>query len=264
MLISRGPDRSGGVKPAAEPAEERHATARVGPGDRTAAVDRGRPAGARQSLEQTLKVKPDFEPALLLLAQLGPAERKEAIALMEKAVAANPTSRDLRTTLAQLYLADDQIENARKQFLAMRQNDPNDLAPLLALALVDLQQKQYDEASTYLQQYAAGAEKQGSSLRIDAGQAYVYLAEIELNRKNLPAALKWLDKVSDASPQFVNARITRAQVMAQQGDIDGGRPRARRAPADRAGPARPGRHRARRRWPAVRCEALRRIACAPR
>ncbi len=39
----------------------------------------------------------------------------------------------------------------------------------------------------------------------------------------MPAALKWLDKVSDASPQFVNARITRAQVMAQQGDIDGGR-----------------------------------------
>jgi Tfp pilus assembly protein PilF len=183
----------------------------------------GDTASARQSLEQALKLKPDFEPAALMLAQLGPEERKEAIALMEKAVAANPSERDLRTTLAQLYLGDDQIDNARKQFEAMRKTDPNDLAPLLALALIDLQQKQYDEASAYLQQYAAGAEKQGTSLRIDAGQAYIYLAEIEINRKNLTAAGKWLDKVSENSPQFVTARITRAQVMAQQGDIDGAR-----------------------------------------
>jgi tetratricopeptide (TPR) repeat protein len=223
LLISRGPDRQGGVKLLKNLLQndmQRPESSVVIARQQLIAGDQ---SGARESLEQALKVKPDFEPAALLLAQIGPQERKEAIALMEKAVAANPTARSLRTTLAQLYLADDQIENARKQFQAMRQNDPNDLAPLLALALIDLQQKQYDEASTYLQQYAAGAEKQGTSLRIDAGQAYIYLAEIEINRKNFPAALKWLDKVNDASPEFVSARITRAQVMAQQGDINGAR-----------------------------------------
>jgi tetratricopeptide (TPR) repeat protein len=223
LLISRGPDRQGGLKLLQNLLQndmQRPESSLVIARQQVIAGDQ---AGARQSLEQALKLKPDFEPAALMLGQLGPQERKEAIAAMEKAVAANPGARNLRTTLAQLYLGDDQIDNARKQFEAMRQNDPNDLAPLLALALIDLQQKQYDEASTYLQQYAAGAEKQGSSLRIDAGQAYIYLAEIEINRKNFTAAGKWLDKVSENSPQFVSARITRAQVMAQQGDIDGAR-----------------------------------------
>jgi tetratricopeptide (TPR) repeat protein len=223
LLISRGPDRQGGLKLLQNLLQndmKRPESLLVIARQQVIAGDQ---AGARQSLEQSLKLKPDFEPAALMLAQFGPEERKEAIALMEKAVAADPSSRDLRTTLAQLYLGDDQIDNARKQFEAMRQNDPNDLAPLLALALIDLQQKQYDEASTYLQQYAAAAEKQGTSLRIDAGQAYIYLAEIEINRKNFAAAGKWLDKVSQNSPQFVTARITRAQVMAQQGDVDGAR-----------------------------------------
>jgi tetratricopeptide (TPR) repeat protein len=223
LLISRGPDRQGGLKLLQNLLQndmKRPESSLVIARQQVIAGDN---AGARQSLEQALKLKPDFEPAALMLAQLGPEERKEAIALMEKAVAANPSERDLRTTLAQLYLGDDQIDNARKQFEAMRKTDPNDLAPLLALALIDLQQKQYDEASSYLQQYAAGAEKQGTALRIDAGQAYIYLAEIEINRKNFTAAAKWLDKVSQNSPQFVTARLTRAQVMAQQGDIDGAR-----------------------------------------
>ncbi|CAB3788387.1 tetratricopeptide repeat protein [Pararobbsia alpina] len=223
LLISRGPDREGGLKLLQNLLQNdmtRPETPLVIARQQLIAGD---PVGARQSLEQSLKLKPDFAPAALLLAQIGPDERKEAIALMEKAVAAAPTSRDLRTTLAQLYLGDEQIDNARKQFEAMRKNDPNDLAPLLALALIDLQQKQYDQASTYLQQYAVAAEKQGTSLRVDAGQAYIYLAEIEISRKDFAAAEKWLDKVSENSPEFVTARITRAQVVAQQGDIDGAR-----------------------------------------
>ncbi|CAM2140349.1 conserved exported protein of unknown function [Pararobbsia alpina] len=221
-LISRGPDRSGGLKllqALLKNDMQRPVAQLVIARQQLIAGDQ---PGARASLEQALKLKPDFEPAALLLAQMGPDERKEAIVAMEKAVAASPT-RDLRTTLAQLYLADDQIDNARKQFEAMRQNDPKDLAPLLALALIDLQQKQFDEASSYLQQYAAGAEKQSNNLRIDAGQAYIYLAEIEVNRKNYPAAIKWLGKVTAGSPQYVSARITLAQVQAQDGDVEGGR-----------------------------------------
>ncbi len=222
VLISRGPDRTGGLKllqALLKNDMQRPAAQLVIARQQLIAGDQ---PGARASLEQALKLKPDFEPAALLLAQMGPEERKEAIAAMEKAAQASPT-RDLRTTLAQLYLADDQVDNARKQFEALRQNDPKDLAPLLALALIDLQQKQFDEASSYLQQYAEGAEKQANTLRIDAGQAYIYLAEIEVNRKNYPAAIKWLDKVSSGSPQYVGARITRAQVQAQNGDVEGGR-----------------------------------------
>jgi predicted Zn-dependent protease len=156
LLISRGPDRPGGVKLLRSLLQNDMQRPEASFVIARQQLIAGDPSGARQSLEQALKVKPDYEPAALLLAQIGPQERKEAITLMETAVAANPTARNLRTTLAQLYLADDQIDKARQQFEAMRKNDPNDLAPLLALALIDLQQKQYDEASTYLQQYANG------------------------------------------------------------------------------------------------------------
>nr|WP_240647961.1 tetratricopeptide repeat protein [Pararobbsia silviterrae] len=222
VLIARGPDRSGGLKLLQNLLKndmQRPVSSLVIARQQLIVGDQ---QGARASLEQALKLKPDFEPAALLLAQIGPDERKEAIAAMEKAVQASPT-RDLRTTLAQLYLSDDQIDNARKQFEAMHGNDPKDLAPLLALALIDLQQKQFDEASAYLQQYAEGAEKQSNSLRVDAGQAYIYLAEIEVNRKDYPAALKWLDKITSGSPQYIGSRITRAQIQAQQGDVEGAR-----------------------------------------
>jgi Flp pilus assembly protein TadD len=176
--------------------------------------------GARKSLEQALALKPDYLPAALMLSQMGPEERKEGIASLEKYVQQNPKSHDARLALAQMYLASDRLDDAQKQFEVMHKDSPSDLTPLMALALIKIQQKNFPDAQSYLTQYAQKAEKtQGA----DPGQAYIYLAQLSLEQKNDAAAGGWLDKIPATSQQYIPAQITRAQLLEKQGKPDDAR-----------------------------------------
>ncbi|MGF6966110.1 putative Zn-dependent protease [Paraburkholderia sp. WC7.3g] len=217
LLLSRGPNRIGGlhvlqelVKNDMNRPEAQLAVAR----QQLLADDA---PGARKSLEQALAIKPDYLPAALMLSQMGPEERKEGIASLEKYVQQNPKSHDARLALAQMYLASDRLDDAQKQFEIMRKANSNDLTPLMALALIKIQQKNLAEAQTYLMQFAQQAEKTPGA---DAGQAYIYLAQLALEQKNEAAADGWLNKISPASQQYLAAQITRAQLLAKQGKTD--------------------------------------------
>jgi tetratricopeptide (TPR) repeat protein len=220
LLISRGPNRVGGLHVLQDllandmnRPEAQFAMAR----QQLLADDA---PGARKSLEQALKLKPDYLPAALLLSQMGPEERKEGIESLEKYVKANPKSHEARLALAQMYLASDRLDDAQKQFEYMQKDNPNDLTPLMALALIRIQQKNLPEAQNYLQQYAQRAEKMPGA---DAGQAYIYLAQLSLEQKDNDAAGRWLDKISPTSTQYVPAQITRAQLLEKQGKVDDAR-----------------------------------------
>ncbi|SEA08276.1 tetratricopeptide repeat protein [Paraburkholderia sartisoli] len=176
--------------------------------------------GARKSLEQALALKPDYLPAALTLSQMGPEERKEGIASLENYLRQNPKSHDARLALAQMYLASDRLDDAQKQFEVMRQDNPNDLTPLMALALIRIQQKNFADAQTYLKQYAKQAEKTPGA---DAGQAYIYLAQLSLEQKDETAASDWLNRIQPSSQQYIPAQITRAQLLEKQGKPDDAR-----------------------------------------
>ncbi|MFL9908211.1 tetratricopeptide repeat protein [Paraburkholderia sp. RL17-337-BIB-A] len=220
LLLSRGPNRIGGLhvlqdllkndlnRPEAQLAIARQQL-----------VSDDAP-GARKSLEQALTLKPDYLPAALMLSQMGPEERKEGIASLEKYVQQNPKSHDARLALAQMYLASDRLDDAQKQFEIMHKNNAADLTPLMALALIKIQQKNFNDAQTYLTQYAQQAEKTPGA---DPGQAYIYLAQLSLEQKNEAAANDWLNKVTPSSQQFLPAQITRAQLLAKQGKTDDAR-----------------------------------------
>jgi len=220
LLISRGPNRIGGLHVLQDLVandlnrpEAQFAIAR----QQLIADDA---PGARKSLEQALKLKPDYLPAALMLSQMGPEERKEGIASVEKYVQANPKSHEARLALAQMYLAGDRLDDAQKQFEYMQKDNPNDLTPLMALALIKIQQKNLPEAQNYLQQYAQKAEKTPGA---DAGQAYIYLAQLSLEQKNEAAASDWLNHISPTSQQYIPAQITRAQLLEKQGKPDDAR-----------------------------------------
>ncbi|MFL9864230.1 tetratricopeptide repeat protein [Paraburkholderia fungorum] len=220
LLLSRGPNRIGGLhvlqdllKDDLNRPEAQLAIARQ------QLVSDDAP-GARKSLEQALTLKPDYLPAALMLSQMGPEERKEGIASLEKYVQQNPKSHDARLALAQMYLASDRLDDAQKQFEIMHKNNAADLTPLMALALIKIQQKNFNDAQTYLTQYAQQAEKTPGA---DPGQAYIYLAQLALEQKNEAAAGDWLNKVTPSSQQFMPAQITRAQLLAKQGKTDDAR-----------------------------------------
>jgi tetratricopeptide (TPR) repeat protein len=220
LLVSRGPNRVGGLhvlqdllKNDMNRPEAQLAIAR----QQLVADDA---PGARKSLEQALTLKPDYLPAALTLSQMGPEERKEGIATLEKYVQQNPKSHDARLALAQMYLASDRLDDAQKQFEAMHKDNPNDLTPLMALALIDIQKKDFAGAQPFLEQYAQKAEKTPGA---DPGQAYIYLSQLALEQKNDAAASNWLNKISPSSQQYIPAQITRAQLLEKQGKPDDAR-----------------------------------------
>ena len=173
--------------------------------------------GAAQSLKQALQIRPDYLPAALMLSQMGPAERAAGITSFEKYVQQNPKSRDARLALSQLYLADDRLDDAQKQFETMRKLDAKDPTPLMALALIKIQQKKLDDASAYLKQYVQLGDKQPN---LDVGQGYIYLAQISIEQGNDAQASQWLDKVNQTSQHYLPAQITRAQLLQKQGKTD--------------------------------------------
>jgi Flp pilus assembly protein TadD len=220
LLVSRGPNRIGGLhvlqdllKNDMNRPEAQLAIAR----QQIVANDA---PGARKSLEQALALKPDYLPAALTLSQMGPEERKEGIATLEKYVQQNPKSHDARLALAQMYLASDRLDDAQNQFEAMHKDNANDLTPLMALALIDIQKKDFAGAQPFLEQYAQKAEKTPGA---DPGQAYIYLSQLALEQKNDAAASDWLNKISPSSQQYIPAQITRAQLLEKQGKPDDAR-----------------------------------------
>lgn len=217
LLLSRGPNRAGGLSVLQDLLKNdmKRPEAHLAIGRQQLLADDI--AGARQSFEHALALKPDYLPAAMMLAQMGPDERKEGIAAIEKFVQQNPKSHEGRLALAQTYLAADRLDDAQKQFEALHKDNPNDLMPVMALALIGVQQKKYDVAQKYLLQYTQIAETTPGA---DPGQGYIYLAQLAIEQKDDAAAQKWLDKVSPNSQQYVPAQITRAQMFQKQGKID--------------------------------------------
>lgn len=223
-LIARGPDRIGGINALKELLKNdmNRPEAPTAIGRQQLIADDA--PGARASFEAALKLQADYEPAALLLAQLGVEQRHEAITIVGDYSAKHPKERNARFLLAQLYLADNQVDSARKQFETLRKADANDPAPLLALGLIALQNKQPDAAEKYFVDYAALADKlsanQTSGRHLDAGPAYLYLAQIAADRKDPSSADAWLSKVDRSSNQYVTAQIARAQLATSQKRYD--------------------------------------------
>ncbi|NIF89600.1 MULTISPECIES: tetratricopeptide repeat protein [unclassified Burkholderia] len=219
-LIARGPNRVDGLTVLQHLLKDDliRPEARLAIARQQLAVD-DKPA-AVTSLKQALELKPDYLPAALMLSQMGPDERAIGVASFEKYVQQNPKAREGRLALAQLYLADNRLDDAQKQFETMHRNDPKEPAPLMALALIKIQQKQLDDASKYLKQYIDAAQKLPDA---DVGQAYVYLAQISVEQNNDAQASQWLDKIDPASPHYIPAQVTRAQILAKQGKVDDAR-----------------------------------------
>ena len=176
------------------------------------------PRGAQTSLEQALKIKPNDEQAALMLAQLGSGDRTETIANLNTFLEKNPGARNVRMALAQIYIQGNQLDEAHQQFDTMRRQNADDPAPLLALAMLDIQQQHLDLAKHNLEQYAQLAEKQHGNA--DPAQAYLYLAELAADQNDDRTALKWLAKIDANSPQYLSAQVTHAQLLAKDNQLD--------------------------------------------
>ncbi|WP_454730859.1 MULTISPECIES: tetratricopeptide repeat protein [Cupriavidus] len=173
--------------------------------------------GALTELDQTLRMRPDYEAAALMAAELrADGAPDQAIAGLKAFVDKAPVSINGHITLARLYLQQNDLQAARAEFETLRKIAPKDPRVPLALGLTSLQSKRYDEAEQYLKEYLQLA---GQVPTASPDIAYQYLAQIAEEKKDYPAAVAWLDRIDD-SRLAPAAAVKRAQLLGRMGKLD--------------------------------------------
>lgn len=185
-----------------------------------AAFAKGDAARARQEAQIALTIKPDLEIAVLMMAQ-STTDRAQSLQTLKTFLDANPTARDARVAYAKVLIDDKQPEQARKQLDILLKANPNDLTIMYAIGVLAVQTNDFATAEKYLAAYVKALAENPNEER-DASQALLILSQIAEDRKDYPVALKWLSQV-DPGPAYLSAQIRSAQIMANTGDVEGGR-----------------------------------------
>jgi tetratricopeptide (TPR) repeat protein len=198
-------------------AEAQFAVARaaVNAGDERVALEEARKAG---------QLRPDWEAAVLLEAQLlQKASADQAASLLGGYLKKYPAARETRLAYARLLVAQKRFGEARAEFQKLMAGVPDSADAAFAVALLSLQLKDYDAAEKYLRSLIESPYRDKDGVRL-------YLGQVAEERKNLPEALRWYGEVGEGE-QYVQAQIRYGQVLARQGKLDEARVRLQQAAA---------------------------------
>jgi tetratricopeptide (TPR) repeat protein len=178
-----------------------------------AAASAGKMDAAERSLEQALKLRPDFEPAVVLRAQLMQRESTaKAIDYLSAFLARYPGARDARFMYARLLVADKRIEAARQEFQRIEQGAPNNAEIAVTIGLLSLQLNDLVTAEAEF--------KRGLQLNYrDPDALRFYLGQVAEEQKRFDEALAWYGQV-EAGDQLVPAAARYAYILARQNKVD--------------------------------------------
>ncbi|MBB5142721.1 tetratricopeptide repeat protein [Desulfovibrio intestinalis] len=173
-----------------------------------ALIGMDRSAEAIPFLQKAIKEMPDFVEAMAELAFIHEqrSEFKPARTLYEKLLKLNFSPQDVLLRLISLSLRMNQPEKALKY---MRQG-PDTIPFKLTVAGLFIDSRHYLQGETLLKQIAAR----------DDAPVDVYLLLADLNyeqRRDLPMALSWLDKVPPQSKAAPRAALLRIQLLGEAG-----------------------------------------------
>ncbi|WP_313031821.1 tetratricopeptide repeat protein [Massilia alkalitolerans] len=188
-----------------------------------AALARGDREAAQRAAQAALSVKPDFEIAVLMMAQVIGDDAKIA-PMLEAFLKTHPEAREVRAAHARVLVNQKQYPQARAQFETLLKGRPDDAGNLYALGVLATQTNDAKAAEGYFTRFVEVLGRNPDDER-DPTRALLILAQIAEERGDVPGALAWLDKVPGGTdPQLLfSAQLRRAQLMARQGDLAGGR-----------------------------------------
>lgn len=182
----------------------------------------GDSARAVREATQALARKPDSELAILTLAQVR-SDAAAASDLLVEFLEKYPDAREVRAAYARILIEQKHYAPARQQFLTLLKAEPDNLPTLYALGVMSMQLEDAPAAESYFKQFLVVQEKRPIEER-DGSKVLMILSQIAQERRDIDAALAWLEKVEPSDePAFFSAGIRRAQLLAQRGDVDGGR-----------------------------------------
>ncbi|MFN3752204.1 MAG: tetratricopeptide repeat protein [Thiobacillus sp.] len=175
-----------------------------------AAVAAGRFDAAIEALRQADRLRPGWEPAALLHAQiLGKRSRADALRYLQEFLASHPGAREVRLAYARSLVSANQFTEARAEFVRLVKDYPGNPEVSLAAGLLTLQMGDYALAHDYLSQSLQAGPR-------DADTVHYYLGQAAEQMKADEAALAHYGQV-ETGPHFVPARARQAALLARAG-----------------------------------------------
>ncbi len=175
---------------------------------------------AQEEAQIALKAKPDSQQAALILAQVNP-DREAAMKFLAHFIAAHPTAKELRVAYARGLVEQKRYKEAEHELLALLKGDPENLAVLYMLGILEAQTNDNKAAERHLSTFIEVLSNRPGEDR-DATSALQLLSQIAEERKDYEAALHWLDMI-DAPDAHVGVEIRRAEIFARKGNLEGAR-----------------------------------------
>ena len=179
-------------------------------------------ARAREEAGKALAIKPDSELAILTKAQVA-GDMESAVKLLTGFLQTYPNAREVRAAYARILVDNKQFDEARKQFLLLLKDQPDNIATLYALGVMAMQANDLPEAEKYFSRFVTALEEHPNDER-DPSKALLILSQIAEQRNDLDAAYNWLEKVDGSDEKvYLAARMKMAVLLARQGNVDQGR-----------------------------------------
>ena len=191
-------------------------------------------AGARASAEKALAIKPDSELAILTTAQVA-GDIDAAMKVLTGFLAKYPNAREVRAAYARLLVDAKQYEPARKEFLTLLKDQPNNIATLYALGVMAMQTNDLPNAEQYFTRFVTVLGDQPNDER-DPSKVLMILAQIAEQRGDPETAYNWLERIEGNDEKlYLAARMKMATLTARKGNVDEARKQlAELKPADPA------------------------------
>ncbi|RZT06053.1 Tetratricopeptide repeat-containing protein [Duganella sp. CF402] len=179
-------------------------------------------ARARDEAGKALAIKPDSELAILTKAQVA-GDIEAAMKLLTGFLQQYPNAREVRAAYARILVDNKQFDEARKQFLLLLKDQPDNIATLYALGVMSMQSSDLPEAEKYFSRFVAALEEHPNDER-DPSKALLILSQIAEQRNDLDAAYNWLEKIDGSDEKvYLAARMKMAVLLARKGNVDQGR-----------------------------------------
>jgi tetratricopeptide (TPR) repeat protein len=175
-----------------------------------AAIIAQEPMESMAALEAALALRPDWEPAILLKAQVlqHAGANAEALKLLQQETARHPGNRNLQIAYGRSLIGAKRFDEARAVFQRQLDAAPDDRDLLYALALLSLQLDDADAAEPLFERALAAGHPEADAIRLQLGQ----LADA---RREGERARRWYGEVSDEARR-PEAVIRTAQSLANE------------------------------------------------
>lgn len=163
---------------------------------------------AETKVQQALKVRPEWDKALILQAQIAvfSGDLNKAKALLKEASVKYPGNSKINKMYAQVLIKAENYEEAIEVYQNISSADPKDIESQFALGLIYMQLEQDERAEGIFKKLLEQPEWQY--------QASFYLGKIEEKRGHTKNALVWFDKVMEG-PFVFDASISAISLLAK-------------------------------------------------